>query len=328
MLKWNNVVDNAIEAFRSGKYVYFYGAKNIVLTNDVMNYLVSVNPTYFSRYSASEMVQIRRNSLGKVGIDCSGFTGWICTGDKQYSIGQINNCSRYSSLANGKTGSIIFTTWGGHGRHIGLDVGCGLAMHIGWESTDRAIAEGRAGILFEPITARAWEKSGESKLVDYTGAYSPYAPTLDLWNEIHGEPSPSPAFDGYVGETYRNALVSVYSEPSVNSKLLADWPHLALGNLFEVVDEKADMLKIKIANKYIGWIEKKYCLRKTPYKTGKVGTDLHLRANAGTNFKSLTVMPKGATVQICDVKPSTLGVDWYYVFYKGMYGFASARYIK
>ena len=329
--KWNDVVDRAIAAYRSHDYVYLYGAKNARLTSEaqIRDYFKR-EPAYFSRYTEAEKAQIIRNSLGHMAADCSGFTGWVCTGDQQYSIGQINNCSKYNTLAGGPTASILFTSWGGTGRHIGLDVGGngtqGLCMHMGWESTDRNIAEGKAGIIFEPIVNRAWEKSGESNAVDYTGVYSPYAPTVQLWNELHPNPQPVP-IQGLVGEVYGKALVTVYQNPTGATPLVS-YPALAIGNLFEVVGDYGNRWQILIANAYIGYIDKQYVLRKTPQKTGTVRTDLHLRQNAGASYKSIAIMPRGASVQICDQKPAADGRPWDYVIWSGMYGFASDRYIK
>lgn len=252
--KWSEVVNLAIKAYRSKEYVYLYGAKNVKLTSEAqIREYFKREPAYFAKYSEEEKNQIIRNSLGKIAADCSGFVGWVCTGDQQYSIGQINNCSKYNTLQAGPTGSILFTTWGGTGRHIGLDVGNGLCMHIGWESTDRAIREGRAGILFEPITARAWEKSGESRVVDYKGSYSPYNPTTLLWNKINPNPEPVP-MDGWVGEAYGEALVNVYKNPTGNN-LLSEHPRLAAGNLFEVHGGQDGRWKIWVDNKYYGWLD-------------------------------------------------------------------------
>lgn len=325
--KWSEAVNNAISAFNTGDYVYLYGAKNVRLTSEAqIRQYFAQEPGYYSRYSEKEKAEIIRNSIGHMCADCSGFTGWVCTGDKQYSIGQINNCSKYSSLALGKTGSILFTTWGGTGRHIGLDVGNGLCMHMGYESTDANIAKGVAGIIFESISNRAWEKSGESNCVDYTGAYSPYPPTTELWNKLHPNPQPVP-FDGWVGEVYGKQLVTVYQNPT-GATPLATYPALALGNLFEVTADSGNRWQIKIANQYVGYLDKQYCLRKTPQRTGTVTTDLHLRQNAGATYKSITIMKGGTVVDICDVKNASDGRPWDYVIYNGQYGFASAKYIK
>lgn len=321
--KWNEVVDNAIKAFRSNDYVYLYGAKNVRLTSEaqIRQYFAS-EPAYFSRYTEAEKAQIIRNSLGHMAADCSGFTGWVCTGDQQYSIGQIGNCSKYNTLAAGPTGSILFTTWGGRGRHIGIDAGNGWTLQAGWESTDKAILEGRAGIILSRISDTAWERSGESNFVDYTGAFSPYPPTTQLIEDTFG-----PTTEIWIGEAYGASLVPVYTNPD-GKDLLPQYPYLATGNLFEVHDETTGFFRIWIAGKYAGWIEKRYCLRKTPQRTGTVTTDLHLRQNAGAQYKSLKIMPAGTVVQICDEKPASTGRPWYYIIIGGIYGFASAAYIK
>lgn len=327
MRKWSEAVDNAIRAYKSGDYVYLYGAKDVLLTSEAqIREFFNRERAYFSRYTPEELNQIVRNSLGHRAADCSGFTGWVCTGDKQYSIGQTNNCSKYNSLQAGPTGSILFTTWGGTGRHIGLDVGNGLAMHIGWESTDKAIREGRAGILFEPISARAWERSGESRAVNYTGAFSPYPPTTALWSDIHPDPQPVP-IEGWIGEAYGKPLVPVYTT-ATGIMPLPEYPALAAGNLFEVIGEQGGRWQIRIASVYVGWIDKQLCLRKTPQRTGTVRMDLHLRQNAGTAYKTITIMPKDSSVQICDAKPAADGKPWDYVIYNGQYGFCSDRYVK
>lgn len=332
---WKDVIAKAIELMElslQGKVCYLYGTRGVWLTSEAqIREYFSMEKKYFSKYSEAEKAQIVRNSLGKYAMDCSGFTA-LCTGDDQWSIGQINNCFKYNSLAAGPTSSLLFTTFSGVGRHIGLDVGGtghgqGLCMHIGWESTDANVKAGLSGIVFEPIANRPWERSGQSNAVDYSGVYSPYAPIVDLWYRLHPNPSPTPTYDGWVGEVYGKQLVTVYQNPT-GATPLNGYPALALGNLFEVTADSGNRWQIKIANQYVGYLDKQYCLRKTPQRTGRVSTDLHLRANAGTQYKSLTIMPKGATVQICDTKKSTLGVDWHYVIYNGMYGFASARYIK
>lgn len=183
-VKWSTAVDRGIGAYRSGEYVYLYGAKNVRLETEAeIREYFRMEPKYFAKYTEAEKKQIIRNSLGKIGTDCSGLVAH-CTGDDQWSWGQINNCYKYNSLASGPTASILFTTWGGNGRHVGLDAGNGWCFHIGKESTDANIRAGEAGIIFEPITARAWERSGQSNAVDYSGVYSPYGPTTKLVNEI------------------------------------------------------------------------------------------------------------------------------------------------
>ena len=94
------------------------------MTDANMNALWKAEPGYFSRYTPAQKKEIFDNSRGKIGYDCSGFTGWICTGDKQYSTGQINNCTNIiTDMAKGVAGALLYKETGG--RHIGLGIGYG-----------------------------------------------------------------------------------------------------------------------------------------------------------------------------------------------------------
>lgn len=132
----------------------------------------------------------------------------------------------------------------------------------------------------------------------------------------------------WVGEAYGANFIPVYKNPSTSSARLAEWQTLGMGNLFDVCDEKGEFYYIRIAGIYYGWIEKKYCLRKSPYKEGYTTTELNLRQNAGAGFKRICTMPKNAKVSICDDKAASNGVKWYYVIYNGLYGFCSSKYVK
>lgn len=145
---------------------------------------------------------------------------------------------------------------------------------------------------------------------------------------VIGNPAPAPVFETFVGEAYGAKTVPVYKAASIGSGLLPQWSALATGNLFDVVGESGNFWKIRIAAKHIGYIEKRFCLRKTPIRTGTVTTALHLRTGAGTGNKSIMIMPKNKQVQICDEKLASTGKPWYYVFVDGFYGFASSTYIK
>lgn len=131
----------------------------------------------------------------------------------------------------------------------------------------------------------------------------------------------------WVGEFFGAAFGTVYSEPNDHSEK-AEWPTLGTGNLFGVVGEAGDWYRIRIADKYYGYIPKVNVLRKTPLKTGKVTGDVYVRANAGANFKAIGVLKQGEEITICDIKKAQNGADWYYIVYKDGWGFSSARYIK
>lgn len=174
MRKWDEAIKNGMRAYTQREnYAYFYGAKGQTLTDAVMDRLIAASPVYFARYSAAEIEQIKRNSRGKIGYDCSGFVGWVCTGDQCYSTGQFGHSTyRTQDLAAGVAGSCLYTTWGGSGRHIGIDIGYGYCLDMAYESTDANIAAGRAGIRLYKISDNIvpWEWSFQSNVIDYTGA--------------------------------------------------------------------------------------------------------------------------------------------------------------
>ena len=175
LVKWDEAVKRALRAYLSrDRYCYLYGAKGkrISCRGDVLSFFLA-EPGYFSRYSAEEKEQIIRNSLGKTAYDCSGFTGWLCTGDRQYSAGQLA-CATYrtADLASGIAGSLLYTSYGGTGRHVGIDMGYGFCLDMACESTDRNVAEGRDSVRLYPIHSGEvpWEVSFCDCCVDYTGA--------------------------------------------------------------------------------------------------------------------------------------------------------------
>ena len=169
---FTRAIQRGLDAYRNrDKYAYLYGCKGTFLADrqTILNFFAA-EPGYFSKYSDEQKEQIIRNSIGKYGLDCSGFVGWICTFDRQWSTGQINNCKLITTPALGVAGSILYTTFGGKGRHIGIDIGYGYALDCGYESTDAVIAANNHSIRLTRIVETAWEKSGQSRLLDYTGA--------------------------------------------------------------------------------------------------------------------------------------------------------------
>lgn len=171
MERFTKAIQRGLNAYRNRQaFAYFYGAKGQSLTDSVMESLWQAEPAYFAKYTPEEKKQIFRNSRGKIGYDCSGFVGWVCTLDRQWSTGQINNCKLITTPADGVAGSILYTTWGGKGRHIGIDIGYGYCLDMAYESTDQRIREGNDGIRLTRISETAWEKSGQTRVLDYTGA--------------------------------------------------------------------------------------------------------------------------------------------------------------
>lgn len=180
--RWDEAIKIALKAYTYNVYhnnlVYLYGAKGVRLTSRArVEDFFNAEPAYFSRYTNDELEQIIRNSVGpdKIAYDCSGFVGWLCIGDMQYSTGQIHNCSFITrDISAGVAGSILYTTYNGTGRHIALDCGFGMVADMACESTDYNIANHRAGVRYYRYDSGicTFELSGQSNVLDYRGAAS------------------------------------------------------------------------------------------------------------------------------------------------------------
>lgn len=159
-MTYYDVIKNALQMFNDKyKYAYFYGAKGQRLTTDTMDALIAAEPDYFKRYNQSELATIKNYSLGKIGYDCSGFINAI-TGQTNYSTGYYESCPIKTTPKDGVEGSCLYTTFGGTGRHIGIDIGKGFYLHMAKEGQS---------VTFGKISDYAWETSGQIKNIDYNG---------------------------------------------------------------------------------------------------------------------------------------------------------------
>ena len=138
-------------------YAYFYGAKGCVLTAAAMRALMAAEPVYFSRYSDDEIKEIFDFSIGKIGIDCSGFINQL-TGVSNWSTGYINESLNQTTPAAGTWGNILYTTFGGTGRHVGIDIGQGRFLHC-----PKELHTIEMGLISE----YPWERSGQIYGVSY-----------------------------------------------------------------------------------------------------------------------------------------------------------------
>ncbi len=161
MITYYKVIQNALNIyFNREKYCYFYAAKGQVLTDPLMDALIACEPDYWKRYTPERIAEIKNYSRGKIGLDCSGFIN-ACTGQEKYSAAYYEQTKNKTTPTNGTEGNLLYTTHGGRGRHVGLDIGYGFYL-----SFDR---EGET-CHFGKISAYRWEHSGQLSDVDYTGA--------------------------------------------------------------------------------------------------------------------------------------------------------------
>lgn len=211
---WFQVVKDAVDMYRNrDQYAYFYGSKGQRLTKATMDALWNAEPAYFKKYSAAEKEQIYRNSLNKIGYDCSGFVCKV-TGENSYSAGIYGKRTKETSLADGPAGSFLFTTFGGTGRHIGLDVGMGFALDMGYESTDANVAAHRDSVRLTRLGETKWEHSFQTAAVNYGGSYA-----TDPNNGTAPTPAPTPAPAPSTPKKVGQAITAVNLRmgPSVNN---------------------------------------------------------------------------------------------------------------
>lgn len=132
------------------KYAYLYGAKGQYCTSEVFEQLWAAELNYFKKYTAQQKAEIKAFCVGKIVIDCSGFINLV-TGRFMYSTAYMGSCKNVTTPDKTKDGDLLYTTFGGKGRHIALDIGHGFFMHVGKEYETISI-----GV----IEGFGWEKGG------------------------------------------------------------------------------------------------------------------------------------------------------------------------
>lgn len=149
----------------------------------------------------------------------------------------------------------------------------------------------------------------------------------------------------WVGAATKNGT-DVFVNPTGTSKL-STYPKLNKGNLVDVIGVSGTRYQVKIADKFIGYVEKNNIkdpnavvtkpsasTSKTKYPfVGEVtASELNVRTGAGTNHGKLSSYPilkRGNLVDVLKAKKDTFGNKWYQVRIAGKYtGYVSAQYIK
>lgn len=155
-------------------------------------------------------------------------------------------------------------------------------------------------------------------------------------------------YNKWVGATTKDGT-DVFSNPTGTSKL-STYPKLNKGNLVDVIGVSGTRYQVKIADKFVGYVEKSNIkdpnaivtkpsastskpVNKTYPFVGEVtASELNVRTGAGTNYGKLSSYPilkRGNLVDVLKVKKDTSGNKWYQVRIADKYtGYVSAQYIK
>ena len=157
----------------------------------------------------------------------------------------------------------------------------------------------------------------------------------------------------WVGAATKNGT-DVFANPTGTSKL-STYPKLNKGNLVDVIGVSGTRYQVKIADKFVGYVEKTNIKDPNAFvtkpsastsKPAKKGynksekwkgvitakSGLKVRKNPGTSNADLecsfSPLKYNTPVSVCDSTTGSDGNKWYYICYKGKYGFSSAKYIK
>ena len=158
------------------------------------------------------------------------------------------------------------------------------------------------------------------------------------------KPSTS-TYNKWVGAATKDDT-DVFANPTGTSKL-STYPKLNKGNLVDVIGVSGTRYQVKIADKFVGYVEKSNIkdpnavvtkpsdsTSKTKYTfVGEVtASELNVRTGTGTNYGKLSSYPilkRGNLVDVLKAKKDTSGNKWYQVRIAGKYtGYVSAQYIK
>lgn len=166
------------------------------------------------------------------------------------------------------------------------------------------------------------------------------------------KPSTS-TYNKWVGATTKDGT-DVFANATGTSKL-STYPKLNKGNLIDVIGVSGTRYQVKIADKFVGFVEKtnikdpNAVVTKPNASTSKPAkkgynksekwkgvitakSGLKVRKSPGTSNADLecsfSPLKYNTPVSVCDSTTGSDGNKWYYICYKGKYGFSSAKYIK
>ena len=175
-----------------------------------------------------------------------------------------------------------------------------------------------------------------------------YSIVKSIMNSSSTSKPSTTTYNKWVGAATKDGT-NVFANPTGTSKL-STYPKLNKGNLVDVIGVSGTRYQVKIADKFVGYVEKSNIkdpnavvtkpsvstnkpVNKTYPFVGEVtASELNVRTGAGTNYGKLSSYPilkRGNLVDVLKAKKDTSGNKWYQVRIAGKYtGYVSAQYIK
>ena len=151
--------------------------------------------------------------------------------------------------------------------------------------------------------------------------------------------SSNASYTAWVGSCTTNGT-DVFSDATGASKL-STYPKLNAGNLVDIIGESDTRYQVRIAAKYVGYVEKSNIknpnvpatttTKKYPFVGKVTASKLNVRKKAGTNNPLLPEYPllnKDDLVDVLGVVKDSTGTRWYKIRIAAKYtGYVSAKYI-
>lgn len=166
-------------------------------------------------------------------------------------------------------------------------------------------------------------------------------PDYSIVTSILTSPAPvQPSYTAWVGSCTANGT-DVFSDATGASKL-STYPKLNAGNLVDIIGESGTRYQVRIAAKYIGYVEKSNIknpntpaattTKKYPFVGKVTASKLNVRKKPGTEHPLLPEYPmlnKDNLINVLGVTKDTKGDRWYKVSItkKEYIGYVSAKYI-
>lgn len=177
-----------------------------------------------------------------------------------------------------------------------------------------------------------------------------YSIVKSIMNSSSTSKPSTTAYNKWVGAATKDGT-DVFANPTGTSKL-STYPKLNKGNLVDVIGVSGTRYQVKIADKFVGYVEKTNIKdpnavvtkpttstsnpvskpKAYPFVGEVTASELNVRTGAGTNYGKLSSYPilkRGNLVDVLKAKKDTSGNKWYQVRIAGKYtGYVSAQYIK
>lgn len=275
-----------------------------------------------------------------------GGSGYVYTSSSasNYPQGCLLNSSYYLSDASNLSGNESFKSPSGATETGHSDNGyCRITCYVKKKTLHCKMNNEikKAAPVFMKMNNKIYD-AGANAVMDFAYTGTAQAISLPTSNTSStSSPAPvQPSYTAWVGSCTANGT-DVFSGATGASKL-STYPKLNAGNLVDIIGESGTRYQVRIAAKYIGYVEKSNIknpntpaattTKKYPFVGKVTASKLNVRKKPGTEHPLLPEYPmlnKDNLINVLGVTKDTKGDRWYKVSItkKEYVGYVSAKYI-